>query len=69
MKKAIHRTGQTLRLLQRKAVAGGRNVHTNLGELVAAAFDTVGNEVKDVARLLSSAELRRAAKSRILLVQ
>ncbi|MGO9831467.1 MAG: hypothetical protein ACLPJH_15110 [Myxococcaceae bacterium] len=69
MKRAITRTGQTLRRLQRKAVAGGRKVHTNLGELVAAAFDTVGNEVKDVARLLSSAELSRAAKSRIVVVQ
>jgi hypothetical protein len=69
MRKAMHRTGQRLRLLQRRAVAGGRKVHTNLGELVAAAFDTVGNEVKDVAKLLASPELGRAAKSRIVLVQ
>jgi len=55
--------------LSRRAVAGGRKVQTNLGELVAAAFDTMGNEVKDVARLLASPELGRAAKARIVLVQ
>lgn len=44
-------------------------VNTNLGELIAAAFDTVGNEVKDVARLLSSRELRRCANHPIVLVQ
>lgn len=45
------------------------HVNTSLGELIAAAFDTVGNEVKDVARLLSSRELRRCAGQRIVLVQ
>jgi hypothetical protein len=44
-------------------------VQTNLGDLVAAAFDTVGNEVKDVARLLASPELGRVAHGRIVLVQ
>jgi hypothetical protein len=44
-------------------------VQTTLGELIAAAFDTVGNEVKDVARLLSSREIGRAAHARIVLVQ
>jgi hypothetical protein len=63
------RTRNTLRLLRRKATAGRRKVQTNLGELVAAAFDTVGNEVKDVARLLASPELGRAAHGRIVLVQ
>jgi hypothetical protein len=64
-----NRARNTLRRLSRRAVAGGRKVQTNLGELVAAAFDTVGNEVKDVARLLASPELGRAAKARIVLVQ
>lgn len=45
------------------------NVNTTLGELIAAAFDTVGNEVKDVARLLSSRELQKCAGKRIVLVQ
>ncbi len=69
MKRAIRRTGQKLRSFQQKAVAGGRKVQTNLGELIAAAFDTAGNEVKDVANLLASPELGRMAKSRIVLVQ
>jgi hypothetical protein len=64
-----HRTRDNLRRLRRSAVAGGRKVQTNLGELVAAAFDTVGNEVKDVARLLASPQLGRAAQGRIVLVQ
>jgi hypothetical protein len=64
-----HRTRDSLRRLRRKAVAGSRKVQTNLGELVAAAFDTVGNEVKDVARLLASPQLGRAAQGRIVLVQ
>lgn len=62
-------TRNTLRRLKRRAMAGGRKVQTNLGELVAAAFDTVGNEVKDVARLLASRELGRAAAGRIVLVR
>jgi hypothetical protein len=63
------RTRKTFHLLKRGAVAGGKKVQTTLGELVVAAFDTVGNEVKDVAKLLASPELGRAAKSRIVLVQ
>jgi hypothetical protein len=55
--------------LQHKASAHHAAVQTTLGELIAAAFDTVGNEVKDVARLLSSREIGRAAHARIVLVQ
>ena len=69
MRNSMRRTGQKLRSLKRKASEGRRRVQTNLGELVAAAFDTVGNEVKDVAKLLASPELGRAARSRIVLVQ
>jgi hypothetical protein len=52
---------------QAKEAAGSVNV--TLGELIAAAFDTVGNEVKDVARLLSSRELQKCAGKRIVIVQ
>jgi hypothetical protein len=69
MRNSMRRTGQTIRSLHRKATAKRRKVQTNLGDLVAAAFDTVGNEVKDVARLLASPELGRAARGRIVLVQ
>jgi hypothetical protein len=63
------RARNTLRRLRRRAVAESLRVQTNLGDLVAAAFDTVGNEVKDVARLLASPELGRVAHGRIVLVQ
>jgi hypothetical protein len=55
--------------LKQRASAHHEAVQTTLGELIAAAFDTVGNEVKDVARLLSSREIGRAAHARIILVQ
>lgn len=42
-------------------------VQTTLGDLIAAAFDTLGNSTGHVALLLASTELRRAAGGRILL--
>ena len=54
---------------KRTSKAVHRAVKTTLGELIVAAFDTVGNEVKDVARLLSSREIGKAAHRRIVLVQ
>jgi hypothetical protein len=47
--------------------ARGR-VRTTLGELVAAAFEVMGNRTPDVTRLLASSELGRAAQGRIMLV-
>ena len=69
MRKSSGKKGTRLQRLKMKAKAHHQAVQTTLGELVAAAFDTVGNEVKDVARLLSSREIRRAAHARIVLVQ
>jgi len=40
-------------------------VRTTLGELIAAAFDTVGNQL-NVAQLLTSRELSRAAHARFV---
>ncbi len=51
----------------RQWVSRSPEVHTTLGELIAAAFDTLGNRAGDVALLLASAELRRAAGARIVL--
>jgi hypothetical protein len=51
---------------RRPSVAKLARVRTTLGELVAAAFDTVDSGVK-VARLLTSRELSRAAHARIVL--
>lgn len=40
-----------------------------VGELVAATFDAVGNEVKDVAKVLSSPDLACAIHRRIVVVR
>lgn len=49
-----------------KRLADLSNVKTTLGELIVAAFDTVGDEFY-VAQLLGSRELSRAAHARIVL--
>ena len=69
MKKSSGKKATRLQRLRLKAKAQHEAVQTTLGELIAAAFDTVGNEVKDVARLLSSRQIGRAAHARIVLVQ
>jgi hypothetical protein len=42
-------------------------VQVTLGDLVAAAFDAVGGELRAVRRLLASDELARIAGRRILI--
>ena len=69
MRKSSGKKGTRLQRLKQRARAHHKAVQTTLGELIAAAFDTVGNEVKDVARLLSSREIGRATHARIVLVQ
>jgi len=49
--------------------AGFKARTLTVGELIAAAFDTLGNEVKDVARVLASPDLACAIQKRIVLVQ
>ncbi len=68
MRKSSGKKGSRLQRLKQRAKAHHEAVQTTLGELIAAAFDTVG-EVKGVARILSSREIGRAAHARILLVQ
>ena len=51
-----------------RAAAAAKKVQTTIGDLIAAAFDTVGNEVDNVAKLLSSRQLHVDGK-RIVLVQ
>lgn len=50
----------------RRSLANLNRVRTTLGELIAAAFDTLGNGV-DVVQVLTSRELSRAAHARIVL--
>ena len=48
--------------------AKGKGQVLTVGELVAAAFDTVGTEVRQVARLLSSREMHQVLRRRIEVV-
>jgi hypothetical protein len=67
----VHKAGQRIQAGGRrgaKAVGGAAASKVTLGELIAAAFDTVGTEVKDVAKLLSSPDLACAIHRRIVLV-
>jgi|GEM_PF-2983167 len=50
-----------------RARAAAMKVNITLGDLIAAAFDTVGNEAKSVAALISSADMSRAIGKRIVL--
>ena len=60
--------GNQERRPQLRARAVVRQVNTTLGELIAAAFDIAGNEVKSVARLVSSSDMARVMGKRILLI-
>jgi hypothetical protein len=66
----IHRMAKTTRnrkhRTRKHSLANLGRVRTTLGELIAAAFDTVGNQL-DVAQLLTSRELSRAAHARFVL--
>jgi hypothetical protein len=45
-----------------------RKVQVTLGDLIAAAFDTVGGEVKKVARVVSSRSMTLATGKHIVVV-
>ncbi|MBF5041709.1 chaperonin [Aggregicoccus sp. 17bor-14] len=52
-----------------RAVRRVQRVQVTLGDLIAAAFDSVGSEVRRVAAVLSSAEMALATGRRILITQ
>ncbi len=56
---ALRRKGQAA-----KAVA--KKVNLTVGELIAAAFDAVGNEARAVAKVLSSDDMARVLGRRIV---
>lgn len=58
---------RTVRKSAASAVAAAKKIHVSLGDLIAAAFDTVGNEVVDVARLFSNTELQARNGKRVVL--
>ncbi len=51
-----------------KVVKPMRRVQVTLGDLIAAAFDTVGGEVKKVARVVSSPAMTLATGKHIVVV-
>ena len=70
MRNSTHRSASAVRKHARHHKPGPTGkLRTTLGELIVAAFDIVGNRVPDVAQLLASPELGRAAHGRIVLVQ
>lgn len=50
------------------AVKQARRVQVTLGDLIAAAFDTVGSEVKKVAQVVSSPAMTVATGKHIVVV-
>jgi hypothetical protein len=66
-KRQGRRVMPALRRRRAKSVKGAVKGCLTVGELVAAAFDTVGAEVKDVAKLLSSTDMACAIQRRIVL--
>ncbi|WP_224246879.1 chaperonin [Hyalangium gracile] len=51
-----------------KVVRPMKRVQVTLGDLIAAAFDTVGGEVKKVARVVSSPAMTLATGKHIVVV-
>jgi hypothetical protein len=75
MAKTQRREQVNQRKAQKKAVkAAGkverpmRRVQVTLGDLIAAAFDTVGGEAKKVARVISSPTMTMATGTHIVFV-
>lgn len=52
----------------RRSTATGRSIDTTFGDLVVAAFDAVGNEVKAATALLTSLASSGHARQRIVFV-
>lgn len=60
------RTGNRSKQARSSRLGRKVRIHTTVGDLIAAAFDTVGDEVRGVARVVSS--LSRVTGARIVLV-
>jgi len=52
----------------KEAGRSARQVEVTLGDLIAAAFDTVGGEVKKVAQVMSSKDMTVATGTQIVFV-
>ncbi len=78
MAKAQRRGQKVMRKVARQGKAAARavpsaarqvrRVQVTLGDLIVAAFDTVGNEVKKVAKVVSSPDMAVATGKHIIVV-
>ncbi|MDY7227776.1 chaperonin [Hyalangium rubrum] len=66
----VKRQTRQTKVARAKAKVGrsARQVQVTLGDLIAAAFDTVGGEVKKVARVISSPTMTQATGKRVVFV-
>jgi hypothetical protein len=67
---AVKRQGRRVmpKVQARRTAVAARPVRLTLGDLVAAAFEAAGNEVRGAARILSSNDVACAIQKRIVLV-
>jgi hypothetical protein len=59
---------KSVRRKKSRIPAAIRKVNLTVGELIAAAFDTVGNEVKQVRNLVSSHQMSSIIGKRIVFI-
>jgi hypothetical protein len=62
------RKARQMKVEQAAAVKPVRRVQVTLGDLIAAAFDAVGGEVKKVAKVVSSPAMTLATGKHIVVV-
>jgi precorrin-6x reductase len=71
-KQTIQRKARQVKAKTVKAVTNAgkqaKRVQVTLGDLIAAAFDTVGGEARKVARVVSSADMTLATGKHIVFV-
>lgn len=71
-KQSIQRKARQMKAKTVKAVSNAgkqaKRVQVTLGDLIAAAFDTVGGEARKVARVVSSTDMTLATGKHIVFV-
>jgi hypothetical protein len=68
VKRQARRVIPAIRRQGARAKAAAAKVNVTLGDLIAAAFDTVGTEVRSVAQVLGSRDMTRMTGRKIIFV-
>lgn len=68
LKRQVRRVAPGLRRGAQRAQAAAQQATLTLGELIAAAYDTVGGEAREVVKLVTSRPMTRALGRRIVFV-